>query len=114
MIRVAAAALWKYTDHEGRDFYLDEKKATLKSPYDGKVFSAKPQRVKAASDPHTVEAGKKMPQIAMGALTYYAVPDSEKGFWLPEKKGRVFSPWNGQPFKSSTASENPYLLDDNG
>lgn len=36
--------LWKYTDPEGKDFYLEEKKTTVKSPYTGKSFSARPER----------------------------------------------------------------------
>jgi len=35
--------LWKYTDPDTeQDFYLTEKKVTVKSPYSGKSFSAKP------------------------------------------------------------------------
>ena len=45
-LKVAAAApvLWKYTDPEGKEFYLTEKKTTVRSPYSGKSFSVKPER----------------------------------------------------------------------
>ena len=40
-----APVLWKYTDPETQtDFYLTEKKVTVKSPYTGKSFSAKPEK----------------------------------------------------------------------
>lgn len=35
-------ALWKYQDPEGNTFYLEEKKTTVKSPFSGKSFSARP------------------------------------------------------------------------
>jgi len=38
------AVLWKYTDAEGNDFYLESKKTTVKSPFSGKSFSAKPTK----------------------------------------------------------------------
>jgi len=36
--------LWKYQDPEGRPFYLEEKKLTLRSPFSGKSFTTKPTR----------------------------------------------------------------------
>jgi hypothetical protein len=39
-----ATYMWKYKDPEGNTFYLDEKKMTLKSPWSGKTFSARPER----------------------------------------------------------------------
>lgn len=36
------AYLWKYADPDGKPFYLEEKKMTIKSPFSGKSFSAKP------------------------------------------------------------------------
>jgi hypothetical protein len=39
-----AVVLWKYTDPDGQNFYLEEKKTTIKSPYSGKSFSARPER----------------------------------------------------------------------
>lgn len=39
----AAGVLWQYTDEEGNEFYLPEKKTgTIRSPYTGKSFTAKP------------------------------------------------------------------------
>lgn len=43
--KFGAAALFKYTCPEtGKDFYLTEKKTTVKSPYTGKSFGAKPEK----------------------------------------------------------------------
>lgn len=50
--------LWKYTDPDGNNFYLEEKKVTIKSPYSGKSFSARPER-------HTpAQVGKEMKEEA--------------------------------------------------
>lgn len=46
--------LWKYTDPDGNNFYLEAKKTTVKSPFSGKSFSARPER-------HTpAQVGKEM------------------------------------------------------
>lgn len=37
-----APVLWKYTDPDGNVFYLEEKKTTVRSPFNGKSFTAKP------------------------------------------------------------------------
>jgi hypothetical protein len=38
-------SLWRYVDPEGRDFYCDKRlTGTVKSPFTGKTFPAKPQR----------------------------------------------------------------------
>ncbi len=51
-----AVMLWKYVDPEGNTFYLEEKKTTVKSPYSGKSFSARPER-------HTpTQVGQEMKQ----------------------------------------------------
>ena len=43
--KTSVPILWKYTDPDsGSDFYLTEKKTTVKSPYSGKSFSAKPEK----------------------------------------------------------------------
>lgn len=39
-----AAVLWKYEDPDGKTFYLEEKRTTVKSPFTGKSFPAKPKR----------------------------------------------------------------------
>jgi hypothetical protein len=36
--------LWKYVDPTGNEFWLKEKKLTVRSPYTGKTFTAKPER----------------------------------------------------------------------
>jgi hypothetical protein len=40
-----APVLFKYVDEEsGKDFYLPEKKTTVKSPWSGKTISVKPEK----------------------------------------------------------------------
>jgi len=36
--------LWKYVDPDGKEFWLKEKKMSVRSPYSGKTFTAKPVR----------------------------------------------------------------------
>lgn len=43
----ATAVLWKYVDETGdspKNFYLEEKKTTVRSPYTGKTFTTRPKR----------------------------------------------------------------------
>ena len=43
--KAGAPTLYKYTDPEtGQDFYLPEKKTTVKSPWSGKSISVKPEK----------------------------------------------------------------------
>lgn len=54
--------LWKYTCPETeKDFYLTEKKTTVRSPYTGKNFSAKPEKDTLS------EVGKELKQDAAAA-----------------------------------------------
>ncbi len=43
-VTAAASVLWKYTDPDGKEFYLPSKLPTVKSPYSGKSFSQRPER----------------------------------------------------------------------
>jgi hypothetical protein len=52
--RSGPVLLWKYTDPDGNNFYLEAKKTTVKSPFSGKSFTARPER-------HTpAQVGKEM------------------------------------------------------
>lgn len=42
--KTAAPILWKYTDQDGKDFWLPARHTTIRSPYTGKTFSAKPEK----------------------------------------------------------------------
>ncbi len=69
--KTPGTSLWEYTDPEGNVFYLKEKKTTVKSPFNGKSFTAKPKKFslaqvgeamreekqEAAKKPKTKEAG---------------------------------------------------------
>lgn len=39
--------LWRYVDPDGMVFFLTERRMTVRSPYTGKSFSSKPQKVTA-------------------------------------------------------------------
>lgn len=41
----AASVLWKYADPDGNEFYLLKKLTPVRSPYSGKSFTVKPERV---------------------------------------------------------------------
>lgn len=38
------AVLWKYTDPDGQNFWLEKKRVSVRSPFSGKSFTAKPVR----------------------------------------------------------------------
>ena len=94
--KIAATVLWKYTDEEGKDFYLSEKKVgTLRSPHTGKSFTAKPERSSLS------DVGKELKEDeakVKGALWKYT--DGEGGtFYLPERvTGTLKSPITGKSF----------------
>jgi hypothetical protein len=94
--KTSAAVLWKYTDEEGGDFYLPEKKiGPLKSPYSGKSFTGKPERSSMG------DVGKELKEEGAkvkGALFKYVDGDG-KEFFLPKKMtGTLKSPYSGKSF----------------
>jgi hypothetical protein len=94
--RTSATILWKYTDEDGKDFYLSEKKVgTLKSPYSGKSFTAKPERSSLS------DVGKELKEDdakVKGSLWSY-VDGEGKTFYLPERvTGTLKSPYTGKSF----------------
>jgi hypothetical protein len=91
----APAVLYKYTDDDGNEFWLSVKKTTIKSPYTGKSFSAKPQKASpsaVAKDLKSDEKGK--------ALLFKYTDDDGNEFWLPQKKTTAKSPFTGKSVKS--------------
>ena len=94
--KIAATVLWKYTDEEGKDFYLSEKKVgTLKSPHTGKSFTANPERSSLS------DVGKELKEDeakVKGALWKYTDGDGST-FYLPERvTGTLKSPSTGRSF----------------
>lgn len=72
--------LWKYTCPEsGQDFYLPSKKTTVRSPYTGKSFTAKPEK-----DTLT-EVGKELKEDAKAQK---AAPKSKKATLLDLLNGQ--------------------------
>lgn len=94
--KIAATVLWKYTDEDGKDFYLSEKKVgTLKSPHTGKSFTAKPERSSLS------DVGKELKEDeakVKGALWKY-IDGGGSTFYLPERvTGTLKSPYTGRSF----------------
>ena len=94
--KTAAAVLFKYTDEDGKEFYLPEKQVgTLKSPYSGKGFTAKPERSSLS------DVGKELKEEdakVKGALFKYT-DDEGKEFYLPARlTGTLKSPYSGKSF----------------
>jgi len=94
--KTAAPMLWKYTDEDGKDFYLTEKRTgTVKSPYSGKSFTPKPTRSSLS------DVGKELKQDdakVKGSLWKY-VDGEGKEFYLPERlTGTLKSPYSGKSF----------------
>jgi len=67
------AILWKYTDPEGRVFYLEERLTSIKSPYNGKTFAAKPKRFTPA------QVGQEMREEGQEAKKAPKAPKAPKG-----------------------------------
>ncbi len=58
----SAPLLWKYVDPEsGKDFYLTEKKTTVRSPYSGKMITVKPEKLNLSG------VGKELKEDAKAA-----------------------------------------------
>lgn len=91
----APAVLYKYTDDAGQEFWLSVKKTTIKSPYTGKSFSAKPQKV----SPSAVAKDLKSDEKGKAILFKYTDEDGNE-FWLPQKKSTAKSPFTGKSVKS--------------
>ena len=99
--------LWKYEDPDGKPFYLEEKRMTVKSPWTGKSFPFRPKR-------HTpAQVGKEMKDERKGKnaseegfdrtagqmlFWEYTDPDSGKSFLLAERHMPIRSPFTGKSF----------------
>lgn len=104
MVKEAAAAvLWKYTDAEkGKDFYLKSRKVTVRSPWTGKTFSAKPEKETLTN------VGKELKEE--GAKTKTALwkytDDEGNEFWLDVRlTATVKSPFSGKAFMPKAEKE---------
>jgi len=124
-LKLAASVLWKYADPDGNEFYLLRKLVPVRSPYSGRSFSVKPERVslsdigkelksdvkaersKAASDDFWKAASTSMREGAEakgkalpGTLWEYSDEEGNK-FYLPKRQpGALKSPFTGKTFTS--------------
>lgn len=93
--------LWKYTDPDSsQEFFLPLRLRTVRSPYSGKIFPAKPEK-------HTVpDVGKELRQEAKEPS---AAPGPKMSAPKNKGKGKKRADWNVQPIAEATpvASEIP-------
>lgn len=100
----ASAVLWKYTDEDGNEFFLPEKKTgTLKSPISGKSFTAKPDKSSLTDvSKELKDEGAKV----KSALFKYTDDDGNE-FYLSEKKTSTLkSPYTGKSFTPKAERSN--------
>jgi hypothetical protein len=110
-----APVLFKYQDPEGNTFWLDKKQMTVKSPFSGKSFSAKPEKdslgevgqdlkekakskmKNAGLDELVEQAAKVAAKTATPVLFKYTDPEGND-FWLDQRQTTVKSPYSGKSF----------------
>lgn len=103
--------LWQYEDPDGQKFFLEVKKTTVKSPFSGKSFSARPVRHTPAQVGKELKDERKdktasqesiaeyMNRLAMGPAVLWQYTDPEGNlFWLDQKVTRIRSPYGGPAF----------------
>lgn len=99
----AAPVLWKYTDEEkGKDFYLKSRKTTVKSPWTGKTFTAKPEKESLTN------VGKELKQEGAknkSALWKYTDDDGNEFYLDVRLTATVKSPWTGKAFTPKAEKE---------
>jgi hypothetical protein len=93
--------LFKYTDEEGNNFYLPEKKTgTLKSPFSGKSFPAKPEKSSIS------DVSKGLKEDDKKATLFKYVDGEGNPFYLESKEvGSLKSPYTGKTFKAVADKE---------
>lgn len=92
----ASAMLFKYVDDEGKEFYLPERKmGTMKSPFTGKTFTAKPEK----STLNDVGKDLKEEGAKVKSALFKYVDDDGKPFYLPSRVTTTLrSPYTGKSF----------------
>ena len=95
--------VWQYTDEEGNEFFLTEKRVTIRSPYTGKSFTAHPQRY---SYGQIVQVFKELSPI----VWLYTDPNGNGDFILTEKKTTLKSPFTGMSFTTRPQRFTPTQL----
>ena len=112
--RTAAMNLWKYTCPEtDKDFYLTEKKTTIRSPYTGKTFTSKPEKDTLGDVGKELKKDQaaKAEKTAATNLYKYTCPETGEDFWTAKKKTTIRSPFTGKTF---TAKPDKDTLSDVG
>lgn len=88
----ASMVLWKYVDADGKEFWLKEKRMTVKSPFSGKSFSAKPVRESPAG------VGKDLRDEANAAAPMGAGPGSKT---QTKRKKKADDEWKATSFEQT-------------
>lgn len=99
--KTAAAVLWKYVDQEGTVFYLSERHlGTVRSPFTGRGFPAKPVRQSLTDISKELRAGDAK---IKGSLWHYTDPDGGSFYCDQRLVGTVKSPLTGKTFPAKPA-----------
>lgn len=96
LTREAAVVLWKYTDPDnGKEFYLKERRKTVKSPWSAKNFTTTPERFSIGDVGKELKADDAK---VKNALWKY-VDGEGKEFYLPARvTSTLKSPFSGKGF----------------
>ena len=97
----AAANLWKYTcPVTGEDFWTSKKQTSIRSPFTGKTFTAKPDKDSLSDVGKEIkkdqEAAKE--KKAAANLYKYTCPETGQDFWTSKKQTTIRSPFTGKTF----------------
>lgn len=77
--KAPGTVLWEYTDPDGNEFYLKVKLTTVKSPWTGKSFSAKPKKFTPAQVGQEMREEKQ--EAASGGKKTQKSAGHEQGLW---------------------------------
>ena len=112
--RTAAASLWKYTcPVTGEDFWTSKKQTSIRSPFTGKTFTAKPDKDSLSDVGKEIkkDQAEAKEKKAASNLWKYTCPVTGEDFWTSKKQTTIRSPFTGKTF---TAKPDKDLLSDVG
>lgn len=66
--KTAAPILWRYFTPDGQTFYLEERRMTVRSPFDGKSFSARPMKMAPSQVGQAMREQSRTPDVEAPAM----------------------------------------------
>ena len=99
--KTASAILFKYTCPEtGTDFWTEKKQTTIKSPFTGKSFAAKPEKSSLGDVGKEIkkDQAEAKSKTAAAILFKYTCPETGHDFWTEKKQTTIKSPFTGKSF----------------